>query len=88
MTFQFDSKDNAWTAPDITLTGDAVLKLSLPSNGRLAIRKSNTGERFPIVLMSPWTGPDFYVRIHGETKGKIIRIQTTEMPVKAVLVNI
>lgn len=85
MDFTYDATDNAYTTQPILLTGDAFLTLSLPERGRLAIRKSNTGERpWPIVLMSP-KNKDYQIRIYGQTRGKYIKIQTTHAPTSATL---
>ena len=87
--FSFDEEANSWRSGDIRLTGDCYLSVTLPERGRLAIRKFNsTDAPKPVVLMSPHTGPDFEIRIYGESAGKYIRIETTAQPTKAELTPI
>ena len=89
MNFNFDTKANAWSSGVTQLTGNTILELTLPKQGRIVVRKSNTGGRpWPIVLASPYTGPDFQVYIHGQAKGKYIIIETTAKPSNANLYNV
>ena len=89
MTFNYSDLTNSFVSPDITLSGECILRLTLPEKGRLAIRKANAPTApWPIVLMSPHTGPDFYIHIYGETQGKLIRIETTHEPSLAEIDNI
>lgn len=89
LEFQYSEAFNAYRSDIIPLTGDCYLTVTLPSRGRLAIRKANSiSGPWPVVLMSPHTGPDFEIRIYGETYGKYIRIETTHQPIKAEITPI
>ena len=73
----------------IHLSGDIWLDITLPSKGRLVIKKSETKEGpWPMSLISPWTGPDFKIRVYGETKGRYIRLYLTQKPKTISYVNI
>lgn len=86
--FTFDHYDNAWSSGEVTLTGDCWLRVLLNERGRVAIRKSNTGEKpWPVVLMSP-VNTEFEIRIYGEAKDKHILVHTTSKPIEASLVNL
>lgn len=87
--FTWDEAANAYTSGDIELTGECWLRVVLSGKGRVAIRKANSADGpWPVVLMSTWTGPDFEIRIFGETLGKHIKIETTSAPSEASLDNI
>lgn len=58
---------NGWVSDIIALTGDAYLEVTLPHKGRLVIKKSESPDGpWPKSLITPWTGPDFRIRLlHG-----------------------
>lgn len=81
MEFRYDEKENGWSSDIVTLTGETFLSLRLPSLGRVCLRKSNTDNGpWPIILMTPWTGPDFRVRLFGQARGKRVKILCTDKP--------
>lgn len=84
MEFTFSQADNAYTTPAMKLSGDMFLTLTLPTNGRLAIRKLNDKGRWPVVLMSK-PADRYEIRIYGQTKNQTIKIQTTHRPSTAEL---
>lgn len=84
LTFTYSSESNSWTTGVVELTGDCWLRVVLPGKGRLAIRHLYKGQ-WPIVLMSPYTGPDFEIRIYGKTMGGQIIIETTRKPISGEL---
>lgn len=63
----YSTEANGWVSELITLTGDTYLEVTLPSKGRIVIKKSETPDGpFPKALITPWAGPDFRIRIrHG-----------------------
>lgn len=63
----YSTEANGWVSELITLTGDTYLEVTLPSKGRLVIKKSETPDGpFQKALITPWAGPDFRIRIrHG-----------------------
>ena len=88
---------NGWVSEDLELTGDAWLEVTLPHKGRLVIKKSETPEGpWPKALITPWTGPDFRLRLHHGTEKassdaphkRYIRIITTVTPTTIQLANI
>ena len=88
MTFTRDDNANSYSSGPIQLTGDAYLCVTLPTKGRIVIRKSNTGRApWPIVLASP-IEQDFQIHLYGKTKYKHIIVEATHNPIKATLYNI
>ena len=88
---------NGWVSEDLELTGDAWLEVTLPHKGRLVIKKAETPEGpWPKALITPWTGPDFRLRLHHGTEKassdaphkRYIRIITTVPPTTIQLANI
>ena len=84
----YDNRDNAYTTTVNPLTGDCILRVEFSGRGRVAIRKSNNGiAPWPIVLMSP-PSESVEIYIFGRTKGKSIKIQTSQMPAKCELYKV
>ena len=80
---------NAWVSDTIELTGDSWLEVTLPDKGRLVIKKSESVDGpWPKALITPWTGPDFRIRLYGTTEKRYIQIHLTEEPTKIQLANI
>ena len=93
---------NGWVSDLIALTGDTYLEVTLPSKGRVIIKKSETPDGpFPKALITPWAGPEFRIRIHHgkaepppqnppEDQGhyRYIRIFTSETPTTIQLAKI
>ena len=80
---------NAWVSEVIELTGNAWLEVTLPGQGIVIIKKSESREGpWPKALISPWSGPDFRIRLYGSTTGRFIRIETTEEPTEIQYVNV
>ena len=89
---------NGWVSEVLELTGDAWLEVTLPAKGRLVIKKAEppspvrsvtkTANVFPKALITPWTGPDFRIRLYGSTKRSLIRICLTDTPKTIQYANI
>lgn len=72
---------NGWVSDVLMLTGSIYLEATLPDKGRMVIKKSETANGpWPKAMITPWTGPDFKVRIYGSTENRYIRIILTEEP--------
>ena len=87
---------NGWVSDTLELTGDAYLEVELPSKGRLVIKKAvprhvkdgTSAFTWPKALITPWSGPQFRIRIYGTTKAAQIKIITTDTPTRIQLANI
>jgi len=89
---------NGWVSDTLELTGDAYLEVELPTKGRLVIKKavpdscpvngSTAVVTWPKALITPWSGPQFRIRIYGTTKAAQIKIITTDTPTRIQLANI
>lgn len=89
MEFRYDEGENGWVSEEMVLTGETFLALSLPDRGRVCLRKSNSADGpWPIILMSPHTGPDFRIHLFGQAKGKHIKVLCTDAPVKCSVYNL
>lgn len=85
----WDESANAWVSDTICLTGDAWLETTLPSKGRLVIKKSESADGpWPKALISSWTGPDFRIRIEGTTENRYIKVYLTVAPNTIKMTNI
>jgi hypothetical protein len=70
------------------LTGDCWLEITLPDKGRLVIKKAETLDGpWPKAKITPWTGPEFRIRIYGSTKYRYVRIYLTEEPTRIQFAN-
>lgn len=77
----YDTDVNGWVSETLCLSGDSWLEITLPSKGRVVIKKSESSDGpFPKALISKWGGPDFRIRIYGTTEDRYIKIITTETP--------
>ena len=97
ITGAWSSDANGWVSEMLTLTGDIWIEVTLPSKGRLVIKKSESADGpWPKAMITPWTGPDFKIRIRhgvdtmtGDTpKSRYIKIITTETPISIKYANI
>ena len=89
MTFDFSSTANGYVSPVIELSGDTYLILSLERKGRVAVKKANSPEGpFPKIFVSPVAGPEFRLRLYGETQGKVIQVITTDPVVSCQIHNV
>ena len=78
----WSAEDRAWVSDVIPITGSIHLEVELPKKGRMVIKKSNTPEGpWPKALISPWTGPDFKIRIHRSYEQQYIKIYLTSTPI-------
>lgn len=85
----WSAKDNAWVSDTLCLTGDCWLEVTLPSKGRLVIKKSESADGpFPKALISNWTGNDFRIRMYGTTKNRYIKVCLTTTPTTIQLASI
>ena len=85
MTGKFSEYENGYVS-DITLTGDVYVEAVLSEKGRVALRRlRNSVSR--LIYVSPLSGPDFRLRIYGETKGSRIRIVAT-CPMSLTVTNV
>ncbi len=85
----WSAQENAWVSETICLTGNSFLNVKLATKGRMILRKSETSDGpWPKVLSSPWTGPDFNIRIFGSTKGRYLKIYLTSTPTEITIANI
>lgn len=84
----WSEQENAWVSDVWCLTGDCWLEISLPDKGRLVVKKAETMEGpWPKAFKSPWTGPEFRIRMYGSTKYRYVRIYLTETPVRIQFAN-
>lgn len=80
---------NAWVSEILELTGDTYLEVSLPTKGRLVIKKSESIDGpYPKALITPWTGPEFRIRLYGTTEQRYIKVAITETPNRIQFANI
>lgn len=80
---------NAWVSEILELTGDTYLEVSLPTKGRLVIKKSESIDGpFPKALITPWAGPEFRIRLYGTTEQRFIKVAITETPNRIQFANI
>lgn len=80
---------NAWVSETLCLTGDCWLEASLPSKGRVVIKKSeNDVGPWPKAFISKWAGPDFRLRLYGSTEKRYIKIYFTVTPNSIQYANI
>jgi len=80
---------NAWVSEILELTGDTYLEVSLPTKGRLVIKKSESIDGpYPKALITPWTGPEFRIRLYGTTERRYIKVAITETPNRIQFANI
>lgn len=80
VNFIYDKFANGWVSDEIKLSGDTLLKVSLTEAGVLVIKKKNDKDApSPKVLVSA-PGDTFEIPIHGDTRGKIIRVITSSEP--------
>lgn len=85
----WSNEDNGWVSETLTLTGDCWLETELPSKGRVVIKKSETADGpWPKALISKWSGPEFRIRIYGDTTERYIKIITTTIPNRIQYANI
>lgn len=98
----YSTDANGWVSDLIALTGDTYLEVTLPSKGRIIIKKGESEDGpFPKALITPWAGPEFRIRIHhGKTEPppqnpdgdqghyRYIRIFTSETPTTIQLAKI
>jgi hypothetical protein len=79
---------NGWESEVLTIRGDAYLEVTLPGKGHLVIKKAvpsghcgcTESVTWPKALITPWTGPDFKIRLYGSTEHQHIKIITTDTP--------
>lgn len=84
----WSEEDNAWVSEVLCLTGNIYLEVSLPSKGRLVVKKSESAEGpWPKAMVSSWSGPKFRIRMYGSTKDRYVRIYLTEEPTMIQYVN-
>ena len=77
----WSEQEHAWLSEPVLLGGDCWLEVTLPDKGRMIIKKSETSSGvYARALISPWTGPDFRIRIYGSTKYRYIIICLTDTP--------
>lgn len=77
-----------WTSRDIRLSGDIVIRATLPKKGRLVIRAQEKGMKcWPVAYISPCE-KDFEIKLWGVTRCRYIRIFLTEEPKKLEYANI
>lgn len=77
----WDAQANAWVSDAIELTGDCYLMVTLPSKGRLVIKKAeHIDGPWPKALITKWTGPSFKVNLYGSTESRYIKVYLTETP--------
>ena len=80
---------NAWVSEILEITGDTYLEVSLPTKGRLVIKKSESIDGpYPKALITPWTGPEFRIRLYGTTEQRYIKVAITETPNRIQFANI
>ena len=80
--------ENAWVSEVWCLTGDCYLEVALQNKGRLVIKKAETlNGHWPKAEITPWSGPEFRIRIYGSTKYKYVRIYLTETPTQIQFSN-
>lgn len=80
---------NAWVSEILELTGDTYLEVSLPTKGRLVIKKSESIDGpYPKALITPWVGPEFRIRLYGTTEQRYIKVAITETPNRIQFANI
>ena len=77
----WSEESNAWVSQLMCLTGDCWLEVTMPDKGRMVIKKSETRYgSYKKALISPWTGPEFRIRMYGSTKYRFVRVYLTEEP--------
>ena len=81
ITGDWSADANAWVSDTLTLTGDSWLEITLPTKGRLVIKKAEQAQGpFPKALITRWAGPDFRIRLYGSTEARYIQIHLTVTP--------
>jgi hypothetical protein len=84
----WNDKERAWVSDPLFLTGDCYLEVTLPGRGRMVIKKAETADGpWPRAKVTPWTGPEFKIRIYGSTKYRYVRIYLTETPTQIQFSN-
>lgn len=84
----WSESENAWVSEIWCLTSDTYLEVTLPDKGRMVIKKAETlAGPWPKAKITPWTGPEFRMRIYGDTKYKYIRIYLTDTPTMIQFAN-
>jgi hypothetical protein len=84
----WSEESNAWVSEIWCLTGDCWLEVTLPDKGRLVIKKAETLDGpWPKAKITPWSGPEFRIRIYGSTKYRYVRIYLTEEPTMIQFAN-
>lgn len=77
----WSEQEHAWVSDPVFLRGDCWLEVTLPNKGRMIVKKSETEDGlYPKALITPWTGPQFKIRIYGSTKYRYIIICLTDTP--------
>lgn len=96
----YSADANGWVSQTLELTGDCWLEITLPTKGRVVIKKGETEDgAFPKALITKWGGPEFRFRVHhgcdtvsskvtGHESHRFIKIITTETPVSIRYANI
>lgn len=81
--------ENAWVSDVWCLTGNCYLEVTLPDKGRLVIKKAETlNGPWPKAEITPWSGPEFRVRIYGSTKYRYLKVYLTGTPTRIQFANI
>lgn len=81
--------ENAWVSEVWCLTGDCYLEVNLPNKGRLVIKKAETlNGPWPKAEITPWSGPEFRIRIYGSTKYRYLKVYLTGTPTRIQFANI
>ena len=80
---------NAWVSDTLCLTGDCWLEVTLPSKGRLVIKKSESEDGpWPKAFISKWGGGDFRIRMYGTTEKRYVKVYLTTTPTIIQLASI
>lgn len=78
---EWSDAENAWVSDTLCLTGDSWLEITLPTKGRLVIKKAEKKDGpYPKALVSNWSGKDFRIRMYGTTENRYVKICLTTTP--------
>lgn len=78
---QWSDEEKGWVSDILRIEGNCWLHIVLPYRGIVVIKKSESLDGpWPKALVTGWDGEEYGIKIYGSTKGKYIKIVTTEIP--------
>lgn len=88
ITGSWSDEANAWVSDIVEVKCDSWLEVTLPSKGRLVIKKAETVEGpWPKAMITGWVGPEIRTRIYGSTDGALLKFCLTETPKSIKLIS-